>query len=130
MNYSKILVKFTAIVFFVYGVLFALMPVTFMQLVAKVEIEQASAIIDISATYGGMSIGVGIILWLLAKKAETLLIGLQSTFALMCGMAGVRLFAIIATQEGNNTMYVYLALEVAAALAAFILIKQTIKKEL
>ncbi|MEH6345490.1 MAG: DUF4345 family protein [Bermanella sp.] len=122
MNSSKLLVVLTAFIFLIYGMLFVLFPVQLLELVANGVVTSASAVIDMRATYGGMSVAVGFILLLLAKSEETIKVGLMSVFLLMVSMAIGRMVGILIDQNPNVMMYVYLALEIInSVLSAFLL---------
>ncbi len=122
MNPSKSLIVVTALIFLVYGALFVLFPIKLLDLVANGAVTSASGVIDMRATYGGMSFAVGSILFLLAKSEETIKVGLISVFLLMVCMATGRVVGIFVDQNANFMMYVYLVLEVIiAVLSAFLL---------
>lgn len=122
MNSSKLLVVLTAFIFLIYGALFVLFPIQILELVANGAVTSASGVIDMRATYGGMSVAVGFILLLLAKSEETVNVGLMSVFLLMVGMAIGRVVGILVDQNPNVIMYIYLALEIIiAAFSAFLL---------
>jgi len=126
MNPSKSLIVVTALIFLVYGALFVLFPIKLLDLVASGAVTSASGVIDMRATYGGMSVAVGFILLLLAKSAETIKVGLISIFLLMVCMATGRVVGICVDQNANFMMYVYLLLEVIiAVLSAFLLNTQS-----
>ncbi len=123
MNFSKALVVLTAFIFLIYGALFVLFPIQLLELVANGAVTSASGVIDMRATYGGMSVAVGIILLLLAKSEETIKVGLMSVFLLMACMAISRMVGIFVDQNPNVMMYVYLALEIIIAVLSALLLK-------
>ena len=127
MNSSKLLIVLTAAIFLIYGALFILFPIQILELVANGSITSASGVIDMRATYGGMSMAVGIILLLLAKSEDTIKVGLMSVFLLMACMAIGRVVGILVDQNPNIMMYVYLALEVLIAVLSAFLLKTTSK---
>jgi hypothetical protein len=122
MTPSKLLIVVTAFIFLVYGALFILFPIKLLDLVANGAVTSASGVIDMRATYGGMSFGVGSILLLLAKSAETIKLGLVSVFLLMVCMASGRVVGICVDQNANVMMYVYLTLEVVVAVLSALLL--------
>ena len=122
MNFSKLLIVLTALIFLIYGVLFTLFPISLLDLVVNGAVTSASGVIDMRATYGGMSFAVGCILLVLAKSADTIKTGLMSVFLLMCCMATGRFIGICVDQNANAVMYVYLILEVIVAVLSVLLL--------
>lgn len=122
MGIQGVLVRVTAAVFALYGLGFVLMPARLSRLTTGTVPDSAAAWIDLRATYGGLSLAVGAILWLLASKPSTLRDGLWAVLLLMLGMAGGRLYGIVMDGSPNTVMWIYLGFElVAVALAAFLL---------
>lgn len=122
MAQSKLLIILTASIFALYGVLFILFPVALFEFATDSVLTGNTAVIDVRATYGGMSLAAGIILFLLSQSTETIRLGLLSVLLLMSGMAFGRIVGIVVDQQANTIMYIYLALElIAASLAAFLL---------
>ena len=119
---SKIFVLGTAAIFLVYGLLFFVVPLEAFQFVVDGTVTSSSAITDLRATYGGMSVGVGIILTMLGMNQQTLKMGLIAVLVLMLGMAFGRLVGIILDGDTNNYMYIYLALEIAASCVSLVLL--------
>lgn len=114
----KLLVQLTAAIFFLYGLAFLLFPNEALYAVVQSSVSSSSAITDIRATYGGMSLGVGLILYLLSSNPVTIKAGLWSVAFVLGGMALGRGVGIVVDGNANTTMYVYLALEIAAASVA------------
>ena len=71
----------------------------------------ASALIDMRATYGGMSIAVGILLAMFAIRQETLRSGIVMQALLMTCMASTRVIGMVLDGEPNVLMFIYLLLE-------------------
>ena len=113
------LVWLTAGIFVVYGVGFALMPASLSLWVTGGAPSEPSGLIDMRSTYGGMSIGVGLVLALAARRRETLRSGLVGVGLVMVCMAASRLLGIVVDGGPNGFMWAYLALEVVAAALAF-----------
>lgn len=123
----KLVVLLTAVVFLLYGLAFLVLPTYVLQLVTEGSVSSSSGIIDIRATYGGMSVGVGVILLLLTTQGvETLRVGVWSVFILMSGMAVGRVIGIVLDGEPNIVMYIYLGLEVAVSTFALFLLRKKI----
>ena len=113
----------TAAIFLVYGLLFFVVPIEAFQFVVDGTATSSSAITDLRATYGGMSVGVGIILTILGMKQQTLKMGLIAVLVLMLGMAFGRSVGIIFDGDTNNYMYIYLALEIVASCVSLVLLR-------
>ena len=125
MTFSRLLVQLTALVFATYGLAFAIAPAFMAEFSTAAVPQSASALIDTRATYGGMSVAVGLILFLLASQANTIRVGLQAVLLLMLGMAVGRMLGMALDGAANTLMFVYLALElVAVALAGVLLSRE------
>jgi hypothetical protein len=120
---SKIFVLGMAAVFLLYGLLFFVIPIETFQFVVDGTVTSSSGVTDLRATYGGMSVGVGVILYMLGMSPQMLKMGLVSVFALMFGMAFGRSVGIIFDGNTNSYMYIYLVLEIAASFVSLVLIK-------
>jgi hypothetical protein len=115
MKFARILLLLGSGIFALYGLLFAIAPVELARLVTGDAPSSPSALIDMRATYGGMSIAVGMILMLLALKEETIRIGVVSLLLVMVCMAATRIVGIAVDGDANIAMYFYLGLEIVAA---------------
>lgn len=120
---SKIFVLGMAAIFLLYGLLFFVIPIETFQFVVDGTVTSSSGVTDLRATYGGMSVGVGVILYMLGMSPQMLKMGLVSVFVLMFGMAFGRSVGIIFDGNTNSYMYIYLVLEIAASFVSFVLIK-------
>lgn len=123
---SKLIVALTAMVFIAYGAGFVVVPEPLSQWVTGSTPLTPSALIDMRATYGGMSIAVG--LFLIFMSRHDLRLGLMGVVVVMLCMALARASGILIDGAANPFMYVYLVLEVAVALVAGVLLKQFGKK--
>lgn len=121
MKIEKILVLLTAVFFLVYGALFVLFPSALSGTVTGAAPVTTSGLIDMRATYGGMSIAVSVILMLLVRNDATVRTGLLGMIIVLMGMALARLFGIIVDGSPNELMYVYLVAELAPSLFALVL---------
>ena len=99
------------------------MPLETFGFVVDGSVTSSSAVIDLRATYGGMSAAVGVILLLLASNVNTLRVAVVSVFLLMFGMAFGRSLGIYLDGGANAYMYGYLILELAACAIALLLLK-------
>ncbi|WP_038223042.1 DUF4345 domain-containing protein [Vibrio mediterranei] len=108
---AKLMVWITALIFSGYGVLFTLSPNTLFECVTDSALFSYSASIDVRATYGGMSVAVGIILILLVIKNETLKVSVVASTLLAGFMALARTVGIAIESQPNDTMLLYLLAE-------------------
>lgn len=123
MIFSRALILLTALVFVAYGIGFALAPLFMSNLVTNGFPSTPAGITDMRSTYGGMSIGLGILLALAARSTASVRLGLLGVFAAMAGMGSTRALGLFTDRSGNAVMYAYLALEVGAACAALIALR-------
>jgi hypothetical protein len=114
-----------AAVFLLYGIGFVLFPESLSAFVTGNVPGGSSALIDLRATYGGMSIGLGILLGLLALNPAWVRAGLLGVLVIMLGMASARLYGIAVDGTPNRIMLVYLAAEVAMVCVAFWALKSS-----
>ncbi len=124
MNLPKLFINLTAVVFLLYGAVFSFMPETMTGWVTGSALDTPSALIDVRATYGGMTLAVGVILLMFARNADLHRLGLISICLLMLCMAIARTAGIIINGSPTTLMIVYLALEVVVAAVAFVLLKR------
>lgn len=120
---NKLLIQITAAVFLVYGVAFVSIPIQMIEWVTGAGLSSSSAVIDVRATYGGMSLAVSVVLFILSKKQSTIGLGLVTVALFMFCMAFGRLIGIWLDGSANWQMYLYLALEVFVLVIALILLK-------
>ena len=125
MKPDKFLVSISAVVFLAYGAWFVISPGAAFTLITGGSATGGSALVDIRATYGGMSLGVGALLGTVVLNPQWLRAGLLGVLFIMVGMAGGRAIGLITASPGNHpTMWAYLAVEVIAAAAVlFVLIR-------
>ena len=109
---NKILVHLVAAFFLFYGISFSLWPSLMFHLVTGAEVSNQTALIDIRATYGGMSFAVAALLHFLALKQERIRLALYFVLLLMCSMALPRTLGMLTDGDANWIMYLYLTLEV------------------
>ena len=119
---SKLVIRLTGLIFLLFGVACVIAPTQIMLAATGFSITHSVALIDIRATYGGMSLGVAVILFLLASSPNTARAGLFSVLALMLGMAGARIVGMLIAPATNWVMLCYLILEIAAASVSAVLI--------
>lgn len=126
---ARYCVLVTAWGFLLYGLLFVVFPQEALQLLVQGKVSTRSEVVDLRATYGGMTMGVGLILFVLANNVSTLKIGLLAVFILMLCMALGRIIGIVIDGEPNQLMYIYLALELSACALSWLLLRAAKKRE-
>lgn len=112
---AKSLLCLTGVFFVFYGAAFTFFPAEMATLVTGDGPDTASGIIDLRATYGGMSISVGVIILILAAHGDNLSLALLVTAIVLLAMAAGRVLGIILDGSPNAIMYVYLAAELAVS---------------
>jgi len=108
---KNLLVSLGAAFFVVYGVAFILAPTAMASFVTGAAPTHPTSMIDFRATYGGMTLGVGLILAICARTPAYSRLGLQSLAIAMGAMATGRVVGIVLDGEPNAMMFIYLALE-------------------
>jgi len=126
MSASRSLVLLTGLIFFVYGVGFIVAPAFLSQLVLDAVPGSRPAITDMRATYGGLSVAVGAMLFLLSRSDVRF--GLLAVLLLMVCMAAGRGYGLYVDGEGSTIMYVYLFLEALVAMLAAMLLASVASK--
>ena len=124
MKLAQTLIWLNAVFFAVYGVLFVFAPIAISHLVVDASPASPSALIDMRATYGGMSIAVGLLFAFLVQKKSTIRIGMIGVIMMMSCMAAGRLVGMIVDGDPNVVMYVYLILEIGMASLSMYALKQ------
>jgi hypothetical protein len=109
---GSILIWLIAAFFVLYGLAFVIAPEALGRAITGSAPATASGIIDMRATYGGMTIAVGLVLALLGRFESTRKLGLYSIALVMFCMAAARIVGLIADGGGNSMMYLYLAVEI------------------
>lgn len=121
---SKTTILLTGLVFLAFGLACLVAPAAVLQAATGAAVVHPVALIDLRATYGGMSLGVGVILFLLTTNPALIRLGLLAVLALMLGMAGSRAIGMLVESSSNSVMLLYLILEIAAAsISAILLLK-------
>ncbi|MEM6583044.1 MAG: DUF4345 family protein [Pseudomonadota bacterium] len=118
MNLERFVIFLAAFFFLLYGLAFALLPSGMAMIVTGSGPEGVSALIDFRATYGGLNIAVGLVLFYLftIKQLRACLVVI---IVVLLSMAVTRTIGLLLDGSGNLFMYLFLVLEiVGAALAA------------
>lgn len=119
MNFKTTLIWINALFFIAYGLGFLFFPETLGLLVTGSAPSTSSGIIDMRATYGGMTLGLGVLFGLSARDPRTVWLGVWGIIVVMICMAGARLFGMMQDGTPNSIMYIYFAVEVMIAVLAF-----------
>ena len=96
MSLARLMILLTALVFAAYGVGFIVAPLTMLEWATGAVVNTPSAIIDLRATYGGLSLAVGLVLYGLGRSQGGTPLGLRVVIELMLGMGGGRLVGVTA----------------------------------
>lgn len=118
MNLQRFVIFLAAIFFFLYGLAFSILSVEMALLVTESKPQGASALIDFRATYGGMTMAVGLALFYL-YSIHQIRACLVIVILLLMGMALTRTIGLVVEGEGNTFMYLYLVLELLGSAIAF-----------
>lgn len=127
MNLNKLFITVFALFFIFYGVAFVGWPNTMLHWITGGAVDTQSGVIDLRATYGGMSLAVGVLLWWLAQSDSLHLLGLKFIRLLMLMMAFGRLIGLIVDGNPNWVMWLYLSLEIIAVVISSYLCKRLLK---
>lgn len=122
---SKLFLHFYAVVFWLYGLIYVLYPDLMLSFISGSEVANSNAAIDIRATYGGMSIAVGVFAHYTALNPARIKLGLIFVVLLMMAMALTRALGIVFEASANSAMYLLLISEIAAALVAAVLLQRS-----
>lgn len=115
MVFARLIVYLNAVVFALYGLVFIFVPELMASFVTDGSPSTASGVIDMRATYGGMSLAVGLLLFHFAGRTELVAVGLLLVVVTMLCMAVGRVVGIVLDGSANTLMFVYLALELVVA---------------
>ncbi len=119
---AKLILWLNAAVFAGFGVACALWPAGIAELTTGAIPASTSAMTDFRAVYGGMMIGIGLLLALTTRNDKTVRIGLQAVFLILICMAVTRTMGLLIDGSPNQYMLLYLVAEAAmAALAGWLL---------
>ncbi|WP_299010589.1 DUF4345 domain-containing protein [uncultured Shewanella sp.] len=120
MKFQLILIWVNSLFFTLYGLGFIFLPNTLFSFITDSQLTSPSALIDIRATFGGMSLGLGIVLALFTLTPSNHRLGLWAILVIMLGMACSRSLGLLQENSANNMMFIYLVCEMIVALLALI----------
>jgi hypothetical protein len=118
---AKILVFSTSLFFVFYGVAFTLFPAEVASIVTGAAPSTSSGLIDMRATYGGMSVAVGLTLLLLAAQRDSMYLALKVTAVVLLCMAASRMLGMLTDGDSNTFMVIYLVAELVFGGVALLL---------
>lgn len=98
--------------FLVFGLGFTITPETFAQLFIGSSIANGDLIIDMRATYGGISLALGCFTAWCAVDRKRTEQGLTLAFLVSLGLALSRVIGIIANGDAGSLMYFSITIEV------------------
>ena len=111
-------VAYLAAAFFVfYGLAFVIAPNAMAALITGNVIDTPSGLIDFRATYGGMAVAVGLLIYFLYRKQQVVGAMNATAIVLFC-MAAARTLGFVLDGSPNVLMILFLVLEIAGGLLA------------
>jgi len=123
----KIFILINSVVFLLYGIGFIFFPETFSLYVTDAVPNTKSGLIDMRATYGGMSIGFAVLLLLISQDSKIFMLGVKAIILIVGGMALGRITGMIIDGSPNTLMYIYLLLEIIVVIIGLKLLMKTNK---
>ncbi|HAA15224.1 MAG TPA: DUF4345 domain-containing protein [Cytophagales bacterium] len=120
----KVFILVNSVVFFLYGLGFIFFPAALSTFITDGVPATSSGFIDMRSTYGGISLGFGILLYLIHKNPATHRLGTIAAMLVVGGMAFGRTVGICVDGTPNSMMYLNLALEVTIVLVGWRLLSQ------
>ena len=114
MNFQTFVIYLAAGFFLLYGIAFTIDPGEMARLVTGGGPDGVSALVDFRATYGGMTVAVGAMLFYL-HAIDQIRPSLVIVVMVLSCMAITRSIGLYADGEGNFLMYTYLVLEVVGS---------------
>ncbi len=117
MTLAKFVVLLAAAFFLFYGLAFTAAPGAMSLMVTGAEPEGVSALVDFRATYGGMTVAVGVAMFYLYSIGQVRVCLIVVAMVLL-GMAAGRSLGMLVDGPGNFLMTLYLVLEIGGAALA------------
>ena len=124
MTLSQWIIRLNAVFFVLYGLAFMFVPEATLYWVTGSVMNTASAIIDTRATYGGMSLAIGLLLFYFSIKPVYEKLGLIFVMLIMGNMALGRSLGILLEGEPNPIMWRFLIGEVITLLISAWLLRR------
>ncbi len=114
---EKIVVFLTAYSFILYGLLFALAPLTMAALTLELNPTSTSAMIDLRSTYGGTNLAIGLFMLFLRHNNQVRAC-LWLVIIVLLSMAITRTLGLFLHGAGNAFIYLMLFLELLGSVLA------------
>ena len=112
MRFANTLLKINAALFAVFGLGFIFTPVFFAQFLTGATPGTTSALIDMRATYGGISFGLALFWAYCARRTDTTATGVLSALLVLTVVAIARVIGLLIDGTPHAIMFVLLAAEV------------------
>lgn len=122
MNAAKYLLWFIGGFTVFFGLAFVFAPHYFFEMYTGGKFPTSSAAIDVRATYGGFSLGMGLFLFWCSKS--NIRTGLMAALLALACIIPARLLGFVLDGSPNNTMYLFLALEVVSLIAVLLVLRK------
>lgn len=131
MTLAQWIIRLNALFFSLYGLLFFFVPETLLFWVTGSAANTTSAMIDTRATYGGMSLAIGLLLFYFSMKVVYEKLGLVLVILIMGNMAFGRSLGILLDGNPNPVMWLFLVGElVTLIISAVLLTRGQLKSQL
>ncbi len=108
---AKLITWGCGLFFIAYGIGFVFFPELLSQWITESVPETSSGVTDMRATYGGMSVAMGLTILLLAMHEGQLTLALLVTGLVLWSMAIGRIIGMVIDGEPNWVMTIYLVTE-------------------
>ena len=116
----QLAVWITAGIFGVFGVLFLVDPLRWLQVV-ELRAESGTAQAEVRAMYGGLELGIAAFLCWCALSPARLMLGLDASAMLMLGLGGGRLVGLLLAKRPRRLLWFFLAVELGGGAACGLL---------
>jgi hypothetical protein len=124
MRFATNLLRINSALFVIFGACFIVAPVFFAQALTGSEPWTSSALTDMRATYGGMGLGIGLLLWFLARQRETIIAGLAGAALVLGAIALGRVVGFLTDGAPNALMLAMFCAEILFAVLSVSALKQ------
>ena len=121
----KTFVLLNAIIFFIYGLGFIFLPEAFSVYATETFPATKPGMIDMRATYGGISLGFALFLAMMSRDSQLLPIGTKAGMLISGGMEFGRTVGILQDGAPNTLMYIYLVLEILVVIIGWRLLSKS-----
>lgn len=113
-----------ALVFIFYGLGFIVFPISLFEHLTGFALINGPASIDVRATYGGLSVAMGFMIFWVYKQPNGLRYALGFIVVAMLMMAFGRLVGFVVDGNPNSMMQIYLLMELGSAMLAVFLARK------